>query len=123
MNESRIFNGSQARSEIKKEKLERVPASEEVRSLFEKIIGEEKYEDVRKLEDKEGLYLLEVKITKEDGSIEYSYIRKGDYRSRGLAGGSAAETAIHITYFNNDGIPISGHSLFKLINDRWTETP
>ena len=123
MNESRMFGGNQTSPEIEKEKPEHIPTSEEVQSLFEKIVGEEKYEDVRKLEDEEGLYLWEVKITKEDGSVEYSYIRKGDYKSRGLAGGSASETAIHTTYFDNNGIPISGCSLFKLINDKWIETP
>ena len=123
MNEARMFGGNQTGPEIEKEKFEHVPTLEEVQSLFEKIVGKEKYEDVRKFEDEEGLYLWEVKITKEDGSVEYSYIRKGDYKSKGLAGGSASETAIHITYFDNDGKPISGRSLLKLINDQWIETP
>lgn len=102
---------------------EHIPTQEEVLSLFEKLIGEAEYEEIRKLEDEQGLYLWEIKIAQEDGSIEYSYIRKGNYKERGLAGGSAAETAIHITYFDNDGIPISGHSVYKLINDKWKETP
>ena len=66
--------------------------------------------------------MWEVKITKEDGSVEYSYIRKGDYKSRGLAGGSALETAIHIIYFDKNGMPVGGRSLFKLINDKWIGT-
>lgn len=127
MNESRMFGGDQIRSEIElgieKEKLEHIPTSEEVQLIFDKIVGEEKYEDVRKLEDEEGLYLWEIKITQEDGSVEYAYTRKGDYKSRGLAGGSASETAIHITYYDNDEIPISGHSVLKLINNKWIETP
>lgn len=127
MNESRMFGGDQVRSEIEsgieKEKLEHIPTSEEVQLIFDKIVGEEKYEDVRKLEDEEGLYLWEIKITQEDGSVEYAYTRKGDYKSRGLAGGSASETAIHITYYDNDEIPISGHSVLKLINNKWIETP
>lgn len=123
MNEFKMFSENQTKPEIEKEKSEHIPTSEEVQSLFEKIAGEAKYEDVRKLEDEKGLYLWEVKIAQEDGSVEYSYIRKGDYKSRGLAGGSALETAIHITYFDNDEMPISGHSVLKLISDKWVETP
>jgi hypothetical protein len=105
-------------------KPEHIPTSEEVLSLFEKLVGENKFEDVRKLEDEQGLYLWEIKIVQEDGSsTEYSYIRKGDYKARGLAGGSASETAIHVTFFDPEGMPISGHSVMKLINDKWIETP
>lgn len=102
---------------------EHIPNLEEVCSLFEKILGELKFETRRKLEDEQGLYLWEIKITQEDGgSVEYSYIRKGDYKARGLAGGSASETAVHVTYFNEDEIPISGQSVLKLIDDKWIET-
>ena len=81
--------------------------------MFEKILGETKYETARKLEDEQGLYLWEIKIPQEDGgSIEYEYVRKSDYKTRGLAGGSASETAIHVTYFDEDGIPVSGQSVF-----------
>jgi pimeloyl-ACP methyl ester carboxylesterase len=105
------------------EKSEHIPTSEEVLLLFEKIIRKTKYEEVRKLEDEQGLYLWEIKIPQEDGSLEYSYIRKGNYKERGLAGGSALETAIHITYFDKDDFPISGHSMFKFIDGKWIDTP
>lgn len=108
---------------IEGEKPEHIPSSEEVLSLFEKLVGGTEYEVVQKLEDEQGLYLWDIKIIQEDGSVEYSYIRKGNYRERGLAGGSASETAIHVTYFNNDGTPISGHSVFKLIGGEWKDTP
>lgn len=102
---------------------EHLPDSEEVKSLFEKILGEVKYETRRKLKDEKGLYLWEIKISQEDGgSIEYEYCRKGDYKKRGLPGGSAAETAIHVTYFDEDGIPVSGHSVLKLMDNKWIET-
>jgi len=94
-----------------------------VLAIFEKLVGEAKFEEIRKLEDEQGLYLWDIKISQEDGSMEYSYIRKGNYKERGLAGGSAPETAIHITYFDNGGIPISGHSVYKLIDGGWKETP
>jgi hypothetical protein len=105
-------------------KPEHVPTSGEVMLLFEILVKEKKYETRRKLEDEQGLYLWEIKIPQEDGgSVEYSYIRKGDYKARGLAGGSASETAIHVTYFDEDGIPTSGQSVLKLIDDKWIETP
>lgn len=106
----------------KAEKPEHIPTSEEVQSLFEKLVGEDKYEDVRKLEDERGLYLWEIKIIKENGeSLEYSYIRKGDYKSRGLAGGSSAETAIHMTCFDSDGVPYTGHPVRKLKDGKWVD--
>ena len=104
-------------------KPEHIPTAEEVLLLFEKLLGETEYEDVRKLEDEQGLYLWDIKIIQEDGSIEYSYIRKGNYKERGLAGGSALETAIHVTYFDNDGTPVSGHSVAKFIDGKWMGTP
>lgn len=101
-------------------KSEHIPTSEEVLLLFEKLVGENKYEDVRKLEDEQGLYLWEIKIVQEDGSsTEYSYIRKGNYKARGLAGGFSPETAIHVTFFDSDGMPIGGHSVMKLIDGKW----
>jgi hypothetical protein len=104
-------------------KPEYIPTSGEIMLLFEILVRENKYETRRKLEDEKGLYLWEIKISQENGSVEYSYIRKGDYKAKGLAGGSASETAIHVTYFDEDGIPVSGQSVLKLIDDKWIETP
>jgi hypothetical protein len=42
---------------LEKEKPEHIPTAEEVLLLFEKLVGEKKYEEVRKLEDEKGLYL------------------------------------------------------------------
>ncbi|MFH0988119.1 MAG: hypothetical protein V1763_01975 [Parcubacteria group bacterium] len=124
MNEIKKFSVNQPKIEIIKGKYEHIPNAEEVLALFERLVGESKFSERRKLEDEQGLYLWEIEIAQDDGSItEYSYIRKGNYKERGLAGGSALETAIHVTYFDDEGMPISGHSLFKLINDKWIETP
>jgi len=124
MNEAKMFGENPTRPEIEKEKLEHIPTAEEVVALLEKLAGEAKFGERRKLEDEQGLYLWEIEIAQEDGgTTEYSYIRKGNYKERGLAGGSASETAIHVTYFDNEGMPISGHSMLKLINDKWIETP
>jgi hypothetical protein len=110
-------NGPEQSAE--KEKLEQIPTSEEVQLLFEKILGKVKYETTRKLEDEQGLYLWEIKILQEDGtSIEYEY-----YKSKNFAEGSAFKTAIRITYFDEDGIPISGTTVAKFIDNKWVETP
>lgn len=61
-------------TKIEKEKPEHIPTPEEVRSLFEKLVGEADYEEIQKLEDEHGLYLWDIKITQVDGSIEYSYV-------------------------------------------------
>jgi len=111
-------------SKIEKENPERILTAEEVLALLEKLAGEAKFSERRKLENEQGLYLWEIEIAQEDGgTTEYSYIRKGNYKERGLAGGSALETAIHITYFDNEGMPISGHSVSKLMDGKWIDTP
>lgn len=122
-NNSEKFENAGKDSEIEKENHEHIPTAEEVLALFEKLVGEAKFIERRKLEDEQGLYLWEIEIAQEDGgTTEYSYIRKGNYRERGLAGGSALETAIHIAYFD-DGMPISGHSVCKLTEGKWIDTP
>jgi hypothetical protein len=104
---------------------EHIPTPEEVLGIFKQLIGEAAFEDRRKLEDEQGLYLWEIKLPekKGNGSIEYSYIRKGNYRDRGLPGGLSAETVIHIAFFDAGGMPISGYSVAKLADDKWEITP
>ncbi len=111
--------------EHKENLAEHIPTLEEVRTVFEQLIGEASFEVRRKLDDEQGLYLWEIKLPekKGNGSIEYSYIRKGNYKEKGLPGGSVAETAIHITFFDVDGLPISGYSVAKLAGDKWEITP
>lgn len=109
--------------EAAERKPEHIPTPEEVLSLFEKLVGEAKYETTRKLEDEQSLYLWDIKIIKKEGNIEYSYIRKGNYRERELPGGSASETAIHVIYFDKEGDYVSGSSVYKFIDGRWKDTP
>lgn len=99
---------------------EYIPTAEEVLSLFKELVGKNEFVEIKKLEDEQGLYLWEIEITREDGGItRYSYIRKGNYREKGLPGGSASVTAIHVAHFNNEGLPISGRSVCKLIEGEW----
>ena len=77
------------------------------------------YEDIRKLEDEKGLYLWDIiVISEEDGSTEYTYMRAGRYPE-----GEASATAIHVTFFNEAGDAIGGHSVAKYIEGERKLTP
>ncbi|MCR4261083.1 MAG: hypothetical protein NUV96_02020 [Candidatus Colwellbacteria bacterium] len=94
---------------------EPIPTPEEIQEIFRQL-GVEKYEDVRKLEDEQGLYLWDIRIPEEDA--EYSYMRKGHYPE-----GQASTTVIHVTFFDDSGIPVGGHSVAKLMEGTWELTP
>jgi len=111
-------------NEIEKEKHEQIPTREEVLELIKRLIGEAEYEEVHELSDEKGMYMLEIRIADaEGGSSEYSYIRAGNYRDRGLVGGCPPETAIHYIYIDNDGFPCKGNSVFKLVDGKWIYNP
>ena len=92
------------------------PSVEEVRSVFEQLVEEGvEFEEVRKREDGEGLYLWDIKVAGEGGeATEYSYMRKGRYKE-----GEALRTAIHVTFFDADGMPVGGHSVAHFENGAW----
>lgn len=96
------------------EKPESIPTPEEVQLVFEQLIGEKEYKDVRKLEDEEGLYLWDIVISGEDGNTEYSYMREGQYSE-----GKTLNTAIHVTFFDESGTPVGGHSVAKYMGGKW----
>lgn len=98
---------------------ESIPTSEDVQSVFEQLVGEEEYEEVRKLEDEKGLYLWDIIISGEDGDIEYIYMRKGRYGEKG----EASATAIHVTFFDKEGNAVGGDSVAKYIEGKWELTP
>jgi hypothetical protein len=107
-------------------KPEHIPSEGEVLALFKCFLkenGATGFREMRKLEDSEGLYLWEIAISEKNGGghREYLYTRKGDYKSRGLPGGSAPETAIHMTCFDLEGIPYTGYPVRKLRDGRWIE--
>ena len=94
---------------------EKAPTVEEVRSIFEKLLeGGVAFEEVRTREDAEGLYLWDIKVAGKDGETEYSYMRKGRYPE-----GQALRTAIHVTFFDTDGMPTGGHSVAHFVNGTW----
>ena len=96
------------------EGLESIPTAEEIESVFKELCGEEGFEEVRRLEDAEGIYLWDVT----SGGNEYSYMRKGRY-----AEGQALFSAIHVTFFDETGRPVGGHSVAKYINGKLKVTP
>ena len=92
---------------------ESIPTSEEVESVFVELCGEEGFEEIRKCEDEEGLYLWDVM----SGGDEYSYMRKGRYPE-----GQASQTAIHVTFYDETGTPVGGHSVAKYIDGAFKVT-
>lgn len=93
---------------------ETISTPEEISTVFERLTGIREHTEVRKLEDERGIYLWEISITTENGHTEYEYNRAGpNPKGRGL------QTAVYATYYDNDGIPISGSSVAKLINNKW----
>ncbi|MDP3880756.1 MAG: hypothetical protein Q8Q32_01050 [bacterium] len=99
-------------------KQEHIPSLEEVRAIFEQFLKGKEYEEIRRKEDEQGLYLWDIRIPDEEGNIEYSYMRKGRYTE-----GQASTTAIHVIFFDKEGLPVGGHSVAKYVNNEWGFTP
>jgi len=96
---------------------ENTPSESEIKSLFEELSGGKEFAEVRKLEDAEGLYLWDIQITDTQGEMtEYSYMRKGRYEE-----GESSTTAIHVTFYDREGIPVGGHSVAKYIEGVWVK--
>lgn len=93
---------------------EHVPTTEEVRSIFERLMEGAEFKQVRMREDEDGLYLWDIKVAEEDGYTEYSYMRKGRYPE-----GQVSRTTIHCTFFDADGMPMGGHSVAHFENGAW----
>jgi len=92
---------------------ERILTAKEVLDQFNEIITED-YQIYRSLENKDGLYLLEVGIKDaEDELILYTYIRAGSYPE-----GSSTETAIEVVFFLGD-MPVGGNSIKKYKKGVW----
>ena len=98
--------------------LDSVPTQEDVRMIFEKLFEKKEFKELRRIEDERGLYLWEVRVPTESGDVEYSYMRKGEYKQ-----GSALDTVVNIVFLDSDGQPIGGHSVAKFIDGKWNLTP
>lgn len=96
---------------------ERFPTEEEILSIFEELVEGKEFVELRKKEDADGVYLWEIKLNESDpdgGSAEYSYGRAGQYPEN-----KSLETAVHVTFFDDDGYPVGGHSVAKYSSGRW----
>lgn len=93
---------------------EHTPTVEEVRAMFVQLAEGGVFEEVRMRADEAGLYLWDIKIARGDGSTEYSYMRKGSYPE-----GRALRTAIHVTLFDAEGMPVGGHSVARAEDGVW----
>lgn len=90
---------------------------EEVRSVLGKLLGNTGYKEMRKREDGDGLYLLEVAVPQEGGHIEYLY-RRGRPEKEELP-----DWRIDMTFYDEVGMPISGSSVAQKIEGTWKLTP
>jgi len=95
---------------------ETAPTLEEIVAVFEKLTGSKEYTEIRRLEDERGIYLWEISVATENGHTEYEYNRAGlnpNPKSKGF------QTAVYAVFYGKDGMPISGSSVAKLINNKW----
>ncbi len=102
-------------------KLEHIPSKEEVKAVFEKLVGQ-KYETEVQAEDEKGLYLwtIKVKTEGEDGYTEYEYTRKGHYESNSQHGWIRESiTSVSVTYYNKDNVPFCGTTKAVFVNGAW----
>ena len=108
---------SEEPSNTLEEEQELFPTSEEVQAIFEQLVGGGEYEEIRKLEDEQGLYLWEIRVSGEDEDREYSY-RRGR-----PSVGELPDFRVDVYFFDEDGIPAGGHSAAKYIDKEWKLTP
>lgn len=97
-------------------KPEQVPSEAEVRGLLMEFIGNAEWTERRKLEDTDGLYLLELVVKRHDGgTTEYQYQRKGRFPGRERQ--EAKVTRIDSVTFDVDGFSVGGGPLLYLNED------
>jgi len=97
---------------------EEVHTRDEIMAVLNQQLEGKDYGVGRELSDEQGLYLLEIVIPTEDGSVEYSYMRKRRYPQ-----GQAAISAIHVAFYDKEGSPVGGSSIARWKNREWNLTP
>ena len=95
---------------------ERIPTKAEVTEVISRFA--ENPDFIRELSDEQGLYLLEMKVEgkKPGETIEYQYIRKGEFPNKV----ASSATEIHILYCQ-DGVPSSSNlvAVYKSETGEW----
>lgn len=94
--------------------MEVIPTKDQVLAVFKRLLNGMEFAEARTRADENGLYLWDVKIKKEDGEAEYSYMRKGRYPE-----GEASKTAIHVAFYDVDGMPTGGEEVARWENGVW----
>ena len=93
---------------------ETVPTAENISAVFETVVGSKEYAETRRLEDERGVYLWEIRVETEDGYTGYEYNRAGpNPKGKGL------QTAVYATFYDKDGMPISGGTVARLVDNKW----
>lgn len=95
---------------------EHVPTHEEVRGVFEQLLGGRAYSVVG--EPRADSFVIE---TIEDGErVEYDYATaKYDHRKESLPDTAKFSASIHKTYYDGD-MPLSGECVANYVNGTWT---
>jgi hypothetical protein len=97
---------------------EHIPTYAEILHHIQRITRGKPFTERRKIEGGNGLRILEVVVKEDDGgTAEYSYQRKDSVDTEPVD-----VPAIHVTYFDSDGVPITGYSVMKLEKGIWKET-
>ena len=95
-------------------KSERIPTYKEIHSMFKELTKGE-YNEVRGLEDGQGVCILEVVVPEERKGerTQYEYMRAGQYGKN-----ASLTTEIHKVYYEN-GEAVGGELVAKFVNGKW----
>ncbi len=86
----------------------------DVRLIFTELLGDNASTDIRRLEDGNGLYLLEVKVIEPDGYSEYTYTRGRPEK------GQKNYWVIDKTMYDEKGDVVSGYPVAKRKEGTWS---
>ena len=119
MNENIIPNAQSVPTPEKEQRIEHIPTKEEVLKIFKQLIGNKKYKELEKKEDREGLCLWDIEIETEDGKTEYSFRRKL------MANKKLPNLRIDVAFYDTEGNACGGHSVAKYDEEKkeWKLTP
>lgn len=96
-----------------REKMEHLPSYEEVTSIIKEKIGEREFEEIKRVEDEEGLEELVLSVESDGGKDEYYYSR--------ASGGKHISPVIHVVFYDGD-MPVGGHNIADFIDGKWLKT-
>ncbi len=86
-----------------------------MKAFFRELIGGQKFEIGRELDDEKGPYLREVIVSRADEKIEYEYMREGRHSDKM----QSLTSNISATFYDLDGIPIGGEIIARYEKGKW----